>query len=296
VRREEYGVFVELEAMGSKWGLVHFSQIKKADGSKVEVMEEVEEHQEVYVKVLSVDVEAEKVGLSMKHVDQQSGEDLDPFQVKMQQDKEEEERRKKGRDRDFGGRREEEDLRNYSYGKAKGGGPPGEEEEEEEDGPKQEKNFGLSGLLAKETRTFQGVELKFTEPPEARAPTQKWRLYEFKGDEQLRVLHLHRSSCFLFGRDRAHLMKFPGFIPTDHPSCSSQHAVIQFRNHQEDDNMGGVIQKVKPYLMDLCATNGTFLNGEKIEDMRYYELKEKDLVRFGNSSREYVLLHVPDEK
>ena len=36
--------------------------------------------------------------------------------------------------------------------------------------------------------------------------------------------------------------------------------------------MGGVILKVKPYLMDLQTTNGTFLNGDKIEDQRYYEV------------------------
>jgi len=36
--------------------------------------------------------------------------------------------------------------------------------------------------------------------------------------------------------------------------------------------MGGVVLKVKPYLMDLQTTNGTFLNGDKIEDQRYYEV------------------------
>lgn len=36
--------------------------------------------------------------------------------------------------------------------------------------------------------------------------------------------------------------------------------------------MGGVLLKVKPYLMDLQTTNGTFLNGDKIEDQRYYEV------------------------
>ena len=45
-----------------------------------------------------------------------------------------------------------------------------------------------------------------------------------------------------------------------------------------------------PYLMDLNATNGTFLNGERIEPQRYYQLLEKDAVKFGASTREYVLL------
>ena len=31
----------------------------------------------------------------------------------------------------------------------------------------------------------------------------------------------------------------------------------------------------RPYLMDLGSTNGTFLNGERIDSQRYYELLEK---------------------
>ena len=51
-----------------------------------------------------------------------------------------------------------------------------------------------------------------------------------------------------------------------------------------------MVPAVRPYLMDLGATNGTYLNGERIEAQRYYELLEKDMLKFGNSSREYVLL------
>ena len=46
-------------------------------------------------------------------------------------------------------------------------------------------NFGLSGLLAKETNTVKGIELKYNEPPEARKPLKNWRLYVFKGKEQI---------------------------------------------------------------------------------------------------------------
>jgi smad nuclear-interacting protein 1 len=48
---------------------------------------------------------------------------------------------------------------------------------------------------------------------------------------------------------------------------------------------------IKPYLMDLGSTHKTFLNGKEIEDARYYELREKDSIRFAGSTREYVLLH-----
>ena len=36
------------------------------------------------------------------------------------------------------------------------------------------------------------------------------------------VLHIHRQSAYLFGRDRAVVD-----IVLEHPSCSKQHAVIQ---------------------------------------------------------------------
>jgi smad nuclear-interacting protein 1 len=46
----------------------------------------------------------------------------------------------------------------------------------------------------------------------------------------------------------------------------------------------------KPYLMDLESTNGTFINGQRIEDARYYELHKGDVLKFGDCSQEYVLM------
>ena len=52
------------------------------DGSeKIQVADVVSEGEKVWVKVVAVDVEAQKISLSMKYVDQESGKDLDPFQV-----------------------------------------------------------------------------------------------------------------------------------------------------------------------------------------------------------------------
>lgn len=51
-------------------------------------------------------------------------------------------------------------------------------------------NFGASGLLAADTKTVQAADgsktvLKYHEPPEARKPLIGWRLYVFKGSEQV---------------------------------------------------------------------------------------------------------------
>jgi smad nuclear-interacting protein 1 len=48
--------------------------------------------------------------------------------------------------------------------------------------------------------------------------------------------------------------------------------------------------------MDLESTNGTFINKEKIEPCRYYELKNSDMINFGMSTRDYIIMKVDEEK
>ncbi|KAJ4871191.1 FHA domain-containing protein DDL [Raphanus sativus] len=139
---------------------------------------------------------------------------------------------------------------------------------------KEEELFELSGKLAEETNRYRGIALLFNEPPEARRePKKRWRLYVFKDGEPLDEppLQLHRQSCYLFGRERK---------------------VADYREVTVEKPDGMVEKKqVKPYLMDLGSTNKTYINEDPIEPQRYYELREKDTIKFGNSSREYVLLH-----
>ncbi|KAF4376281.1 hypothetical protein G4B88_008413 [Cannabis sativa] len=139
---------------------------------------------------------------------------------------------------------------------------------------KEKPSFELSGKLAAETNRVRGITLLFNEPPDARKPDVRWRLYVFKNGEALN------------GKERR-----VADVPTDHPSCSKQHAVIQFRQVEKEKPDGTLTKQVKPYVMDLGSTNKTFLNDVAIESERYYELHEKDTIKFGNSSREYVLLH-----
>ncbi|XP_030074858.1 smad nuclear-interacting protein 1 [Microcaecilia unicolor] len=147
-------------------------------------------------------------------------------------------------------------------------------------------NFELSGALLEDTNTFRGVVIKYSEPPEARIPKKRWRLYPFKNDEILPVMYIHRQSAYLLGRQRR-----IADIPIDHPSCSKQHAVLQYRLVEYNRADGTTGRRVKPYIIDLGSGNGTYLNNQRIEPQRYYELKEKDVLKFGFSSREYVVLH-----
>uniref|UniRef100_A0A0K0DGC7 FHA domain-containing protein n=1 Tax=Angiostrongylus cantonensis TaxID=6313 RepID=A0A0K0DGC7_ANGCA len=147
-------------------------------------------------------------------------------------------------------------------------------------------NLGVSGKLAEDTNMYRGVLIKYNEPPEAKKPTLRWRLYPFKGDEALPVLHIHRQSAYLIGRDRK-----IADLPIDHPSCSKQHAVLQYRSVPFERVDGTKARRVLPYIIDLGSSNGTFLNGSKIEPQRYVELKEKDVLKFGFSTREFVVLN-----
>ena len=38
----------------------------------------------------------------------------------------------------------------------------------------------ILGALTEETNTFNGVVVKYSEPPEARKPKRRWRFYVFK--------------------------------------------------------------------------------------------------------------------
>ncbi|KAH9891667.1 SMAD/FHA domain-containing protein [Cubamyces lactineus] len=152
-------------------------------------------------------------------------------------------------------------------------------------------NFAPSGLLAAETKTVKRADgtstvLKYHEPPEARKPSVGWRLYVFKGKEQVDLLHIHRQSAYLIGRDRTVVD-----IAVEHPSCSKQHAVIQYRQVQEKNEFGDVKTAVKPFIIDLESTNGTIVNDETIPTSRYYELMLGDVIKFGESTREYVLMN-----
>jgi len=82
-------------------------------------------------------------------------------------------------------------------------------------------------------------------------------------------------------------------IPVEHPSCSKQHAVFQFRYVVKKDEFGDKKGKVGLYVLDLESANGTMLNGSKVDAARYVECLSGDVVKFGDSEREYVLLLPP---
>lgn len=164
---------------------------------------------------------------------------------------------------------------------------------------KEKPNFKPTGALAKHANRVEGtkISLKYHEPPEARKPpaSQPWRIFVFKGDDVVDTIELWQKSCWLLGRSR----EVVDYV-LEHPSSSGQHAVIQFRHTQKvvEDEFGvkSTKSRVKPYVIDLESSNGTELNGKDVEASRYLELRDKDILKFAGSEREYVVMLPPPEE
>jgi smad nuclear-interacting protein 1 len=155
---------------------------------------------------------------------------------------------------------------------------------------KQRPNFGNTGRLAAASNTIktagQSIVMKYHEPPEARKPPAKdrWRMYVFKDDKIVDMIQLAEQSCWLFGREAAVVD-----VLMEHSSSSKQHAVIQFRYIEKSNEFGDKKGKVNPYVLDLESANGTTVNDQAIPEAKYVELRDKDVVKFGHSSREYMV-------
>ncbi|KAF4443833.1 hypothetical protein F53441_11292 [Fusarium austroafricanum] len=161
--------------------------------------------------------------------------------------------------------------------------------------PKEKPNFGSTGVLAAASNSVAQADgttitLKYHEPTEARKPSPRdvWKLFIFKGQDIIDTIELSARSCWLVGREISVVD-----LPAEHPSISKQHAVIQFRHVEKRNEFGDKIGKVKPYLIDLESANGTMLNDSRIPDSRYLELRDKDMIQFGHSTREYVVMLAP---
>ena len=153
------------------------------------------------------------------------------------------------------------------------------------DEPMEKPSFALSGALAKDKKTGNTLlknaksgevvaVSKYSPPVDACDPKGDWRIFVFKDDDCLETLYLHRKSHFILGREE----EFADIV-TAHPSCSKEHAVLQYRKSGH---------MVRLYLMDLESTNGTKINHERIVPAHYIEVKDGDVVTFGDSTREYV--------
>lgn len=147
--------------------------------------------------------------------------------------------------------------------------------------PKITPNFKPSGLLAKESNNIKGVQLKYVAPDDAITSTveltKSYYIYIYNNaDSEPIQVNLNTRTSHLIGRDTKVCD-----IATSEESVSKQHAVIQFRD---------VKGEVRPYVIDLDSSNGTFLNKGEIPQGRFVELLNSDVLNFGDGDIDYVLI------
>ncbi|THH14002.1 hypothetical protein EW146_g6281 [Bondarzewia mesenterica] len=145
-----------------------------------------------------------------------------------------------------------------------------------EDADKGKPNFKPSGLLAAATNLVRKADgssalLKYNEPPRGEEAGGWVEVVRVQGDP---ADQFAKTQSVMFNR-RMNSVSQKGsssaFVRV--VSCSALTALF------------------RPFIIDLESTNGTLVNDETIPTTRFYELKAGDVLKFGQSTREYVLLH-----
>ncbi|KAH8740357.1 fork head domain protein [Cryptosporidium ryanae] len=152
-------------------------------------------------------------------------------------------------------------------------------------------NFEPSGLLSKHENTLNGVHLKYSRPEDSCKPDKRWKLYHFRYDEGAvedddhRGRHAYHSTIPLYNEEY-HIIgndsRVVGIKIRD-DTVDEQHAVIQFKYGRK--GTPGI------YIIDTDSRNGTYINNERLDSKRFYQLFEKDIIRFGMCKDEFVLLN-----
>lgn len=121
-------------------------------------------------------------------------------------------------------------------------------------------------------------EIPYNEPHWSGIADKSYSLEVLKEGCIVDIWNLNDKAYYTFGR-----LPSCNFV-LDHPSVSRCHAVLQFRKCVDNQS-----DKVGFYLYDLGSTHGSQVNKSPIEPRRYYRLRVGYMIKFGGSSRVYIL-------
>lgn len=125
------------------------------------------------------------------------------------------------------------------------------------------------------TNQSRFVTIHFQEPEWAATPPPGYCIEVIKGGQIVETLPLKGKTFFVIGR----LANCD--LIMEHPSLSRHHAVIQYRGDESAD---------KGFqLFDLGSTHGSYHNKQRCFASRYYPLKVGHTLKFGGSSRLFIL-------
>ena len=130
--------------------------------------------------------------------------------------------------------------------------------------------------------------IPYTEPPwGGKAPDTPYALEILKNGIIVDTVPLTKSSYFVVGR-------LPVCdVSLEHPSISRYHAVIQYRGHAGEGESVG--EETGFYIHDLGSTHGTVVNKNKIPPKTYIRLRVGHVLKFGGSTRLFILQVTDDE-
>lgn len=117
----------------------------------------------------------------------------------------------------------------------------------------------------------KSFEVPYTIPPWSCRPRHHFSLEVLKDGLIIDQFDVYDKGAYMFGR-----VDLCDFV-LEHPTISRFHAVLQFKGNGE------------AYLYDLGSTHGTFINKNRVSKNVYVELHVGDVIRFGQSSRLYIL-------
>lgn len=136
------------------------------------------------------------------------------------------------------------------------------------------------------------IVLKYHEPLDAApfAPKIDRRRDETRGLHGTRrtvrlvgpaIVALDRRTYYLVGSEPA----ICDILLASSANVDPQHAVIQYRVRER----GRGEKWIAPYIMDLESHSGTILNGEKIPEARFVELKNGDVLKWGEVEFVFII-------
>lgn len=117
----------------------------------------------------------------------------------------------------------------------------------------------------------------YVEPSWGGKPEKNYKLEVLKSGVILETISLREQSFHVVGRlPLCH-------VSLAHPTVSRYHAVLQYREKDDDENSRGL------YIYDLGSTHGTFWNGNRIKSNIYVRVRGGHMLRFGCSQRKFIL-------
>jgi pSer/pThr/pTyr-binding forkhead associated (FHA) protein len=119
--------------------------------------------------------------------------------------------------------------------------------------------------------------LQYNVPDSSSIPSHQYALEVLRNGTIVDNIDLCQRAYTVFGRAP------DSDVILENPTISRYHAIIQYKSEFEHGQPAGL------YLYDCGSTHGTFINKKRIEPKVYIRIKIDHLIKFGQSTRLYVV-------